>query len=43
MKLKNREPAPDFTLQSVEGITIPLSDVVNSGQHVLLVFLRHLG
>jgi peroxiredoxin len=43
MKLKVNEPAPDFTLLTEEGNPIKLSEVLNSGQHVLLVFLRHLG
>ena len=35
--------APDFTLEAADGQTISMSDYLNSGRHVLLVFLRHLG
>lgn len=41
--LKTNNPAPDFTLHTVEGEPIRMSDVLNSGENVLLVFLRHLG
>jgi peroxiredoxin len=41
--LKLNAPAPNFTLQTVEGETITLSQVLENGNHVLLVFLRHLG
>ncbi len=43
MKLKPNTKAPDFTLTTVEGKQITLSEVLTSGQNVLLVFLRHLG
>ncbi len=43
MKLKANTSAPDFTLPTIEGNLVQLSDILNSGQHVLLVFLRHLG
>lgn len=33
--------APDFTLNTVDGRPVSLSDY--HGQNVLLVFLRHLG
>jgi peroxiredoxin len=35
--------APNFTLASVSGEQISLSEVLQSGNHALLVFLRHLG
>jgi peroxiredoxin len=35
-------PAPDFTLPSTDGEQVTLSEVLKSG-NVLLVFLRHLG
>ena len=35
--------APNFTLKTADGQTVSLSDFLNSGRHVLLVFLRHLG
>ncbi len=41
--LKPNSFAPDFTLQTVEGEQITLSEVLKNGNHVLLVFLRHLG
>jgi peroxiredoxin len=37
------QTAPEFSLQSVEGEQISLRDLRQSGQHTLLVFLRHLG
>lgn len=40
--MKLNSPAPNFTLQTVEGEQITLSEVLKSG-NVLLVFLRHLG
>lgn len=43
MKLKTNTKAADFTLMTVEGKQITLSEVLRSGQNVLLVFLRHLG
>jgi peroxiredoxin len=36
-------PAPIFTLASTSGEQISLSEVLKSGNHALLVFLRHLG
>ena len=41
--LNLQSPAPDFTLLSMEGEQITLSEVLKNGNHVLLVFLRHLG
>jgi len=41
--LKSGQPAPNFTLQTVEGEQVTLNEVLKSGNHVLLVFLRHLG
>ncbi|MFQ5859707.1 MAG: peroxiredoxin family protein [Anaerolineae bacterium] len=35
--------APDFTLNTVDGRPVSLSDTLRGGQNVLLVFLRHLG
>ncbi len=35
--------APDFILYSTEGEQVTLSEVLEKGEHVLLVFLRHLG
>ncbi len=43
MMLKLNAPAPDFTLQTVEGEPITLSQMLKDGNAVLLVFLRHLG
>ncbi|MEP7136249.1 MAG: hypothetical protein ABI904_15080 [Chloroflexota bacterium] len=42
MKLKLNSPAPSFTLQTVEGEQVALSEVSKNG-NALLVFLRHLG
>lgn len=42
MKLKLNSPAPNFTLTSASGEQITLSEVLKSG-NALLVFLRHLG
>ncbi len=35
--------APRFTLQRVDGQLLRLDDVLQTGHHSLLVFLRHLG
>ena len=35
--------APDFTLSTVAGGRLSLGDVLNQGQHALLIFLRYLG
>jgi hypothetical protein len=35
--------APDFTLPTVEGLPLSLSEVLRAKCSVLLVFLRHLG
>lgn len=42
MKLKLNTQAPNFSLQNVEGEQVNLSEVLKSG-NALLVFLRHLG
>lgn len=41
--LKAGQPAPDFTLSTVEGTPLSLADLRKPGDNVLLVFLRHLG
>ncbi|MBT7075899.1 MAG: redoxin domain-containing protein [Anaerolineae bacterium] len=41
--LKLGKPAPNFTLQSVEGEEVLLKDITKSNQKILLVFIRHLG
>ena len=41
--MKLNSSVPDFALRSVEGEQISLGEVLKSGKHVLLVFLRHLG
>ena len=40
-KIKPGDLAPDFTLTTLEGQPVALSDY--RGQPLLLVFLRHLG
>jgi peroxiredoxin len=35
--------APNFDLCTMDGSTVSLHETLRSGQHVLLVFLRHLG
>jgi len=42
MTLKLNTSAPEFTLLTVEGEQITLSEVLKNG-NALLVFLRHLG
>jgi peroxiredoxin len=42
MTLKPNSPAPNFTLQTVEGEQVTLGEVLENG-NALLVFLRHLG
>jgi peroxiredoxin len=42
MTLKQNSSAPNFTLQTVEGEQVTLSEVLKGG-NALLVFLRHLG
>jgi peroxiredoxin len=37
------EKAPDFKLPNADGQPVTLSEVLGSGQRVMLVFLRHLG
>ena len=41
--LQTGDIAPDFTLPLAEGQTIRLSDSLQRGRSILLVFLRHLG
>jgi len=41
--LSNGDPAPDFSLLTVDGQPASLRDALRQGDHVLLVFLRHLG
>jgi len=41
--LKSGDPAPGFTLQTVDGQAVSLGDALRQGHNVLLVFLRHLG
>ena len=35
--------APDFTLDQVDGSPVRLSEILEGGRHVLLIFLRYLG
>ena len=41
--LKQGSIAPDFALPTADGQAVSLNDVLRSGRHVLLIFLRHLG
>lgn len=41
--LKAGHTAPDFSLPTVEGRLMSLAELRQSGDNVLLVFLRHLG
>ncbi len=41
--MKPNSPAPTFTLASTSGEQISLGEVLQNDNHVLLVFLRHLG
>jgi len=43
MTLITDRPAPLFTLPNVAGEPFSLGEALHSGNHVLLVFLRHLG
>jgi len=40
--MKLHSPAPNFTLTSANGEQVSLSEILKSG-NALLVFLRHLG
>ncbi len=42
-QLKPGDVAPNFILQTVEGASFSMQEILRSGQNVLLVFLRHLG
>ncbi len=41
--MKVNTSAPGFILKNSQGETISLNAILDEGQHVLLVFLRHLG
>lgn len=41
--IKVGQPAPSFTLHTVDGVPLSLAELRQSGDNVLLVFLRHLG
>ena len=41
--LKPGDVAPDFTLRTVDGQFVSLSETLRDGRNALLVFLRHLG
>ena len=41
--LNRGDPAPDFSLLTVDSQAVSLSDALRAGLNVLLVFLRHLG
>jgi peroxiredoxin len=43
MNLKTGDPAPRFSLPDVNGETVALEHILGQKQHLLLVFLRHLG
>ncbi len=41
--VKENTKAADFSLPNVNNSVITLSELISKDQHVLLVFLRHLG
>jgi peroxiredoxin len=41
--MKINTPAPDFMLYNTQNNPVVLSEILNEGHNVLLVFLRHLG
>ena len=41
--LEEGELAPDFTLSTIHGEPVSLQEILDDEQHVLLIFLRHLG
>ncbi len=41
--LKVGQSAPGFALHTVDGVPLSLAELIQSGDNVLLVFLRHLG
>jgi len=41
--LATGDPAPEVKLKTITGETVSLAEVWQSGCHVLLIFLRHLG
>ena len=43
MLLRTNDPAPQFSLVDVEGQPVSLQSLLAQGNHLLLVFLRHLG
>ena len=43
MTLNAGDPAPPFTLESVNGERYSLEEQLNAGSYLLLVFFRHLG
>jgi peroxiredoxin len=43
MPLRTNDPAPQFSLFDVEGQPVSLESLQTQGNHILLVFLRHLG
>ena len=41
--MKINSKAPEFAGENNHGQLISLGEILDQGQHVLLVFLRHLG
>jgi peroxiredoxin len=41
--MKINTSAPQFTLKNNENEQVSLNQILSEGNHVLLVFLRHLG
>lgn len=41
-KLAVGQSAPDYQFNTLDGEQVALSDIWRSGNHTLLVFLRHL-
>ena len=42
-EIETHESAPDFTLETVQGTRLSLSELLNDRCAIVLVFLRHLG
>ncbi|MBW6466664.1 MAG: redoxin domain-containing protein [Brevefilum sp.] len=41
--MKINTSAPQFTLKNSQNEKVSLNEILSEGNHVILVFLRHLG